>query len=193
MQRRTRTTVEARDLMPYVWSYGMGTESTAGILRMLTDPTARPDTIAPDFSNLVVVTGIIFSSLLNWAFDQGVCVRDMSLTVKQGRHRPDSRSPINPYSAPRHHQVRSQEPSSTSVPVVLRWGLPAGCEAASAGSAVLEDVHGVLPGPFQFGDLGGDPVYHGFQAPSFALAGCSTRVVSVERVNDLVQGKTHVL
>lgn len=41
--------------MPYVWSYGMGAESTAGILRMLTDPPARPDTIAPDFSNLVVV------------------------------------------------------------------------------------------------------------------------------------------
>jgi hypothetical protein len=71
------------------------------------------------------VTGIIFSSLLNWAFDQGFCVRDMSLTVKQGRHRPDSRSPINPYSAPRHHQVRSQESSSTSVPIVPAVG-PAG-------------------------------------------------------------------
>jgi hypothetical protein len=63
MQRRTRTTAEPRDLMPYVWSYGMGAESTAGILRMLTDPTARPDTIAPDFSNLVIVTYIISSSL----------------------------------------------------------------------------------------------------------------------------------
>jgi hypothetical protein len=41
--------------MPYVWSYGMGAESTAGIFRMLNDPTARPDTIAPDFSNLVIV------------------------------------------------------------------------------------------------------------------------------------------
>jgi hypothetical protein len=41
--------------MPYVWSYGMGAESTAGILRMLTDPAARPDTIAPDLSNLVIV------------------------------------------------------------------------------------------------------------------------------------------
>jgi hypothetical protein len=29
---------------------------------MLTDPTARPDTIAPDFSNLVVVTALISSS-----------------------------------------------------------------------------------------------------------------------------------
>ncbi|MCP2249461.1 hypothetical protein [Lentzea aerocolonigenes] len=55
MQRRTRTTAEPLDLMPYVWSYGMGAESTAGILCMLTDPTARPDTIASDFSNLVVV------------------------------------------------------------------------------------------------------------------------------------------
>jgi len=55
MQRRTRTTTEPLALMPYVWSYGMGAESTAGILRMLTDPTARPDTIAPDFSNLVLV------------------------------------------------------------------------------------------------------------------------------------------
>lgn len=55
MQRRTRTTAEPRDLMPYVWSYGMGAESTAGILRMLTDPAARPDTIASDFSNLVLV------------------------------------------------------------------------------------------------------------------------------------------
>lgn len=41
--------------IPYVWSYGMGAESTAGIHRMLTDPAARPDTIAPDFSNLIVV------------------------------------------------------------------------------------------------------------------------------------------
>lgn len=55
MQMRTQTTTEPLDLMPYVWSYGMGAESTAGVLRMLTDPTARPDTIAPDFSNLVVV------------------------------------------------------------------------------------------------------------------------------------------
>lgn len=62
MQRRTRTTVEPLAHMPYVWSYGMGAESTAGIPRMLTDPAARPDTIAPDFSNLVLVTGIISSS-----------------------------------------------------------------------------------------------------------------------------------
>ncbi|WP_435581634.1 hypothetical protein [Amycolatopsis thermoflava] len=41
--------------MPYIWSYGMGAESTAGIVRMLTDRAARPDTIAADFSNLVVV------------------------------------------------------------------------------------------------------------------------------------------
>ncbi len=54
MQRRTRTTAEPLDLVPYVWSYGMGAES-AGILRVLTDPTSRPDTIAPDFSNLVLV------------------------------------------------------------------------------------------------------------------------------------------
>jgi hypothetical protein len=33
----------------------MGAESTAGIYRMLTDPTSRPDAIAPDYSNLVVV------------------------------------------------------------------------------------------------------------------------------------------
>lgn len=46
--------------MPYIWSYGMGAESTAGILRMLTDPAARPEMIAPDFSHLVVVTAIIF-------------------------------------------------------------------------------------------------------------------------------------
>ncbi|WP_134046535.1 hypothetical protein [Amycolatopsis arida] len=43
------------DLTPYAWSYGMGAESTAGICRMLTDPSTRPDTIAPDYSNLVVV------------------------------------------------------------------------------------------------------------------------------------------
>lgn len=55
MQRRTRTILEPLGLMPYVWSYGMGAESTAGILRMLTDPAARPETIAPDFSNLVLV------------------------------------------------------------------------------------------------------------------------------------------
>lgn len=30
--------------------------STAAIFRMLSNPTARPNTIAPDFSNLVVVT-----------------------------------------------------------------------------------------------------------------------------------------
>lgn len=42
-------------LLPYVWSYGMGAESTAAIHRMLTDPEARPDTIAPDFSNLLIV------------------------------------------------------------------------------------------------------------------------------------------
>ncbi len=41
--------------MPYVWSYGMGAESTAAIFRMLSNPAARPDTIAPDFSNLIVV------------------------------------------------------------------------------------------------------------------------------------------
>jgi hypothetical protein len=49
------TAVGHTDLMPYAWSYGMGAESTAGIYRMLTDPSARPDTIAPDYSNLVVV------------------------------------------------------------------------------------------------------------------------------------------
>lgn len=43
-------------LLPFVWSYGMGAESTvAAIHRMLTDPDARPDTIAPDFANLVIV------------------------------------------------------------------------------------------------------------------------------------------
>ncbi|TQJ01674.1 hypothetical protein [Amycolatopsis cihanbeyliensis] len=42
------------ELMPYAWSYGMGAESTAAIYRMLTDPAARPDTTARDYSNLVV-------------------------------------------------------------------------------------------------------------------------------------------
>lgn len=41
--------------LPYVWSYGMGAESTAAIHRMLTHPDARPSTIAPDFTNLVIV------------------------------------------------------------------------------------------------------------------------------------------
>lgn len=64
MRRRTRPTNEPRELMPYVWSYGMGAESTAAIFRMLSNPAARPDTIAPDFSNLVVViaqTGDVLS------------------------------------------------------------------------------------------------------------------------------------
>jgi hypothetical protein len=55
MRRRTQPTTEPRELMPYVWSYGMGAESTAAIFRMLSNPAARPDTISPDFSNLVVV------------------------------------------------------------------------------------------------------------------------------------------
>jgi hypothetical protein len=33
----------------------MGAESTAAIFRMLSNPAARPHTIAPDFSNLIVV------------------------------------------------------------------------------------------------------------------------------------------
>lgn len=41
--------------LPYVWSYGMGAESTAAIHRMLTHPDTRPATIAPDFTNLVIV------------------------------------------------------------------------------------------------------------------------------------------
>jgi hypothetical protein len=55
MRRRTQPTTEPHELIPYVWSYGMGAESTAGIYRMLTEPSGRPDTIAPDFNNLVVV------------------------------------------------------------------------------------------------------------------------------------------
>jgi hypothetical protein len=42
-------------MLPYVWSYGMGAESTAAIRRMLTDHDARSTAIAPDFSNLVIV------------------------------------------------------------------------------------------------------------------------------------------
>lgn len=53
--RPTSRSVEGTALMPYVWSYGMGAESTAAIFRMLSNPAARPDTIAPDFSNLIVV------------------------------------------------------------------------------------------------------------------------------------------
>lgn len=41
--------------IPYVWSYGMGAESTAGIHRMLTDLAARPAALEPDFANLVVL------------------------------------------------------------------------------------------------------------------------------------------
>ncbi len=41
--------------LPYVWSYGMGAESTAAIHRMLTHPDARPTIIAPDFTNLAIV------------------------------------------------------------------------------------------------------------------------------------------
>lgn len=41
--------------IPYVWSYGMGAESTAGIHHMLTDQSARPDTVEPDFANLIVL------------------------------------------------------------------------------------------------------------------------------------------
>lgn len=37
----------------------MGAESTAGVHRMLTDPAARPDTVAPDFSTLIVVVAQI--------------------------------------------------------------------------------------------------------------------------------------
>jgi hypothetical protein len=62
MRRRTQPATEPRELMPYAWSYGMGAESTAGIFRMLNDPTSRPDTIAPDFSNLVIVIALISSS-----------------------------------------------------------------------------------------------------------------------------------
>ena len=55
MRRRTRPTTGPRELLPYVWSYGMGPESTAAIFRMLSNPTARPDTIVPDFFDLILV------------------------------------------------------------------------------------------------------------------------------------------
>ncbi|MEU6191356.1 hypothetical protein [Nocardia sp. NPDC047038] len=49
-----------------VWSYGMGAESTAGIVRTILDPTFRHPCLLPDLSNLIVVTaqtGDEFSSL----------------------------------------------------------------------------------------------------------------------------------
>jgi hypothetical protein len=55
MQRRSRTTAESLDLMPYAWSYGMGAESMAAIHQLVVDPDARPAAIAPDFANLVIV------------------------------------------------------------------------------------------------------------------------------------------
>ncbi|XVV02685.1 hypothetical protein ACQPW3_35840 [Actinosynnema sp. CA-248983] len=55
MRRTSRHHDIAAAPIPYVWSYGMGAESTAGVHRMLTDPAARPDAVAPDFSNLIVV------------------------------------------------------------------------------------------------------------------------------------------
>lgn len=41
--------------LPYVFSYGMGAESTAALVRILTCPDSRPPEIAPDFHNLIVI------------------------------------------------------------------------------------------------------------------------------------------
>jgi hypothetical protein len=40
---------------PYVFSYGMGAESTAALVRILTCPDYRPAEVAPDFANLIVI------------------------------------------------------------------------------------------------------------------------------------------
>lgn len=37
---------------PVCWSYGMGAESTAGVVRTLLDSGFRPRELAPDLSNL---------------------------------------------------------------------------------------------------------------------------------------------
>ncbi|MGY2116649.1 hypothetical protein ACW9HR_22315 [Nocardia gipuzkoensis] len=55
-----------RRTMPLVWSYGMGAESTAGIVRTILEPQFRHPCLLPDLSNLILVTaqtGDEFSSL----------------------------------------------------------------------------------------------------------------------------------
>lgn len=47
--------VRPRRWLPYVFSYGMGAESTAGLVEITTNPCRRPPEIAPDFHNLIVI------------------------------------------------------------------------------------------------------------------------------------------
>ncbi|MFD8249749.1 hypothetical protein [Nocardia sp. NPDC059691] len=52
--------------MLLVWSYGMGADSTGGIVRTILDPLFRHPSLLPDLSNLIIViaqTGDEFSSL----------------------------------------------------------------------------------------------------------------------------------
>ncbi|MGY1948469.1 hypothetical protein [Nocardia asiatica] len=52
--------------MLLVWSYGMGADSTGGIVRTILDPSFRHPCLLPDLSNLIIViaqTGDEFSSL----------------------------------------------------------------------------------------------------------------------------------
>jgi len=51
----TRTANRTGTWEPYVFSYGMGAESTAALVRILTDPDSHPAEIAPDFHNLIVI------------------------------------------------------------------------------------------------------------------------------------------
>lgn len=41
---------------PVCWSYDMGAESTAGVVRTLLDPGFRPPELWDDLSNLIVLT-----------------------------------------------------------------------------------------------------------------------------------------
>ncbi|MFI9504188.1 hypothetical protein [Nocardia sp. NPDC052566] len=41
--------------IPVCWSYGMGVESTAGLVRMLIEPSFRPPQLRGDLSNLIVM------------------------------------------------------------------------------------------------------------------------------------------
>jgi len=49
------TATDAAHWEPFVFSYGMGAESTAALVRILTDPASRPAEIAPGFGNLIVI------------------------------------------------------------------------------------------------------------------------------------------
>lgn len=49
------TAIDTARWEPFVFSYGMGAESTAALVRILTDPASRPAEVAPDFSNLIVI------------------------------------------------------------------------------------------------------------------------------------------